>query len=86
MDASAIHSKRLDAKEVIFPKQGEFIFPFADGRIKTPGGDQDLGTSTSIRQRPIQRVSNIDFEQVKISCLMGRPRMRGGLECPSTDQ
>ena len=26
MDASEIYSKRLDAKEVIFPK-GEFIFP-----------------------------------------------------------
>ena len=37
MDASEIYSKRLNAKEVIFPKQGEFIFPIADGRIKTPG-------------------------------------------------
>ena len=33
MDASEIHSKRLNAKEVIFPKEGEFIFPIADGRI-----------------------------------------------------
>ena len=40
MDASEIYSKRLNAKEVIFPKEkGEFIFPIADGRIKTPGGD-----------------------------------------------
>ena len=54
MDASEIYSKRLNAKEVIFPKQGEFIFPIADGRIKTLGGDQDLRTSTSIRHRPIQ--------------------------------
>ena len=47
MDASKIYSKRLNAKEVIFPKEkGEFIFPIADGRIKTPGGDQDLRTST----------------------------------------
>ena len=61
MDASEIYSKRLNAKEVIFPKQGEFIFPTADGRIKTLGGDQDLRTSTSIRQRPIQGESNIDF-------------------------
>ena len=54
MDASEIHSKlkRLNAKEVIFPKQGEFIFPIADGRIKTPGGDQDLRTSTLVRHRP----------------------------------
>ena len=61
MDASEIYSKRLNAKEVIFPKQGEFIFPIADGRIKTLEGDQDLRTSTLVRHRPIQGESNIDF-------------------------
>ena len=62
MDASEIYSKRLNAKEVIFPKEkGEFIFPIADGRIKPIRGDQDLRTSTLIRQRPIQGESNIDF-------------------------
>ena len=62
MDASEIYSKRLDAKEVIFPKEkGEFSFPIADGRIKTLGGDQDLRTSTLVRHRPIQGESNIDF-------------------------
>ena len=62
MDASEIYSKRLNAKEVIFPKEkGEFIFPIADGRTKTLGGDQDLRTSTLVRQRPIQGESNIDF-------------------------
>ena len=46
------HSKRLNAKEVIFPKEkGEFISPIADGRTKFLGGDQDLRTSTSIWQR-----------------------------------
>ena len=61
MDASEIYSKRLNAKEVIFPKQGEFIFPIADGRIKTRGGDQELRTSTLVRPRPIQGESHIDF-------------------------
>ena len=62
MDASEIYSKRLNAKEVIFPKEkGEFIFPIADGRIKPLGGDQDLRTSTLVRHRPIQGESNIDF-------------------------
>ena len=61
MDASEIYSKRLNAKEVIFRKQGEFIFPIADGRIKTPGGDRDLRTSTLVRHRPTQGESNIDF-------------------------
>ena len=46
MVASEIYSNRLNAKEVIFPKQGEFIFPIEDGRIKTPGGDgQEDGVS-----------------------------------------
>ena len=54
--------KRLDAKEVIFPKEkGEFICPIADGQIKTLGGDQDLRTSTLVRHRPIQGESTIDF-------------------------
>ena len=61
MDASEIYSKRLNAKEVIFSKEGEFTFPIADGRIKTPGEDQDLRTSTLIRHRPIQGESNIHF-------------------------
>ena len=62
MDVSEIYSKRLNAKEVIFPKEkGEFIFPIADGRIKTLGGDQDVRTSTLVRHRPIQGKSNIDF-------------------------
>ena len=58
MDAS----KRLNAKEVIFPKEkGELIFPIADGRIKTLGGDQDLRTSTLVRHRPIQGENGRDF-------------------------
>ena len=61
MDASEIYSKRLNAKEVIFPKQGEFIFPIEDGRIKTPEGDQELRTSTLVRPRPIQGEGHIDF-------------------------
>ena len=54
MDASEIYSKRLNEKEEIFLKEKrESIFPIADGRIKTPGGDQELRTSTLIRPRPI---------------------------------
>ena len=60
MDASEIYSKRLNAKKLIFPKEGEF-FPIADGRIKTPGGDQELRTSTLIRPRPIQGDGHVDF-------------------------
>ena len=59
MNASEIYSKRLNVKEVIFPK-GKF-FPIADGRIKLLGGDQDLRTSTFIRHRPFRGESHVDF-------------------------
>ena len=61
MDALEIYSKRLNAKEVIFPKEGEFAFPIADGRIKTPGEDQALRQSTLIRPRPNRGEGHIDF-------------------------
>ena len=47
-------------KRRYFPKENLF-FPTADGRIKPLGGDQDLRTSTSIRHRPIQGESHVDF-------------------------
>ena len=51
MDAWEIYSKRLNAKEVTFPKEnGKFIFPAADGRITLSGRDQELTTSTLIRE------------------------------------
>ena len=46
---------------MIFPKEGEFTVPIADGRIKTPGEDQELRTSTLIRPRPIQGEGHVDF-------------------------
>ena len=61
MDASEIFSKRLNAKEVKFPKENGKYFSVADGRIKLHGGDQELRTSTLIRHRPIQGDSHIDF-------------------------
>ena len=62
MDASEIYSKRLNAKVVIFPREkGNFICPVADGRIKLPGGDQDLRTSTLIRDRSNRGESHVDF-------------------------
>ena len=36
-------------------------FPIADGRIKTPGGDKELRTSTLVRHRPIQGDGHFDF-------------------------
>ena len=62
MDESEIYSKRLNAREVIFPKEnGKFICPAADGRINLSGRDQELRTPTLIRDRPIRGESHVDF-------------------------
>ena len=45
----------------ISQRKWKFYFPVADGRIKTLGRDQDLRTSTLIRQRPIRGESHLDF-------------------------
>ena len=46
MDASELHARRITAKEVLLPMNGEhFIFPIADGTVKLSGEDQDLRTS-----------------------------------------
>ena len=62
MDASEMYSKRLNAKEVIFPKENaKFMCPVADGRIKFIGGDQELRPSTLIQDHPIRVESQRDF-------------------------
>ena len=53
MDASELHARRLNAKEVLTPMKGDsFIFPVADGTVKISGEDQDLRTSTFTPDRP----------------------------------
>ena len=53
MDACELHARRLNAKEVLTPMKGKkIIFPVADGTVKISEGDQDLRTSTLIRDRP----------------------------------
>ena len=38
MDASEIHARRLNAKEVLTPKRnGDFVFPVTDGTVKIFG-------------------------------------------------
>ena len=60
MDGSEIYSKRLNAKEVIFPKDN-LSFQSQMDESKPLGGDQELRTSTLVRYRSIQGESNIDF-------------------------
>ena len=53
MDASELHARRLNAKEVLTPMKGEkFTFPVSDGTVKISGRDQNLRTSTIIRDSP----------------------------------
>ena len=53
MDASDIHTRRLNAKEVLTPQRsGHFIFPVADGTVKIFGREQRLRTPTLTRDRP----------------------------------
>ena len=59
MDASEICSKRLNAKEVIFPKKEKSFFQSKMDESKPQ--EEDLRTSTLIRPRPIQGEGHIDF-------------------------
>ena len=43
-------------------KNGKFIFPVADGRIKFVGRDQELRTSTLTREHPIRGEGQRDFQ------------------------
>ena len=53
MDASELHARRLNAKEVLTPQRdGNVIFPVADGTGKIIGGEQRLRTSTLTWGRP----------------------------------
>ena len=65
MDASELHARRLNAKEVLTPTKGEkFKFPVADGTVKISGEDQDLRTSTFLRDSPDRGEKNkIIFEE-----------------------
>ena len=62
MDASEIYSERLNAKEVIFPKEnGKFIFQPQVDEQKIVGGDQELRTLTFVREHPIRGEDQRDF-------------------------
>ena len=46
IDASGLHARRLNAKEVLTPQScGNFIFPVADGTVKIFAKGQRLRTS-----------------------------------------
>ena len=62
LDASEIYPRRLNAKEVLItPKNGEFVFPVADGSAKLSGRDYELQEPTQ-RREPTVRTENLSGE------------------------
>ena len=54
MDASDIHPRRINAKEVLTPQRGDFyIFPTADGTAKLSGRDHEFREITPRREQPV---------------------------------
>ena len=54
LDASEIHARRLNAKEILTSKTGEiFIFPFSDGTAKLSGRDYEFRESTLRQCHPV---------------------------------
>ena len=53
MDASELYARRLNAKEVLTPMNGNIFYSqWQMEQSKLSGGDQVVRTSTSIRDRP----------------------------------
>ena len=55
VDASEIHPRRINAKEVLTPQKGDkFIFPIADGTPKLLGRDHEFREPTVRQQQPVE--------------------------------
>ena len=66
LDASEIYSRRLNAKEVLInQKDGEFVFPVADGSAKLSGRDYEFQEPTLTRESTVRRETLIgEFEAI----------------------
>ena len=79
MDASELHARRLNAKEVLTPVEGEkFISPGADGTVKISGEGQDLRTSTFIQDSPEEK-NKIIFEENQTGLLHTHDKTHHGM-------
>ena len=73
MDASELHARRLNAKEVLTPMKGDnFRSPVADGTVTTLGGDRSFRPSTLIRDHPEQGEEQEVFEEHQTDSLLQR--------------
>ena len=75
MDASELHARNLNAKEVLMPQRsGNFVFPVADGTVKVFGGEQRLRISTLTRDRPERGEEQKIFKENQMSYIL-QPRI-----------
>ena len=71
MDASELHARWLNAKEVLTPLKGNnFIFPVADGTVKVSDGDRRPRTSTLIRIVLNEERNKMCFEENRADSLL----------------
>ena len=55
LDASEIHARRLNAKEVSMPEKGDnFVLPIADGTAKLLGRDHEFRESDLRQEQPVR--------------------------------
>ena len=78
-DASELHARRLNAKEVLTPMKGEnFMFPIADGTVKISGAD----AQTEEKNKKIFEENQIGLLQPHDKTHLGmlaKPKMTSGL-------
>ena len=61
LDAWEVHARRLNAKEVLMPKNGEmFSFLVAHGKVKLSGRDQVFRRTISVQDYPARGEKHID--------------------------
>ena len=71
MDASELHARRIVAKEVLTPMEGEkFIFSVADGTVNNSGEYQDLRISTLIGDSPDRGEEQDSLPTTITKCMM----------------
>ena len=80
MDASEIHARRLNTKEVLTPMKGDnFIYPVADGTVKTPGGNRRLEPSTLIGRTQTEEKNKIFIEENQKGLLQPHGKTHHGM-------
>ena len=61
LDASEMHARRFNAKEVLMPKkEGRFVLHVADESVKLAGRDQVFRKSTSLQDHNARREEHND--------------------------